>query len=72
MLRTPNIALFVVSGCLAMMGVLSASPIGLQIPGLSGGSAWYIFDAWFLLATGSVLPQGSAAEEMKIDKAMPR
>ena len=64
MLRAPNIALFVVSGCLAMMGVLSASPIALQIPGLAGGSAWYIFDAWFILAAGSVLPQGSAAEEI--------
>ena len=72
MLRTPNIALFAVSGCLAMMGVLSASPIGLQIRCFSGGSNGHIFDAWFLLATGSVLPQGSAAEEMKIDKAMRR
>jgi hypothetical protein len=50
MLRAPNIALFVVSGCLAM------------IPGLAGASAWYIFDAWFLLALGSVLPQRSAPE----------
>lgn len=60
MLRAPNIALFVMSGCLAMMGVLSASPIGLPIPGLAGASAWYIFDAWFLLAAGSVLPQAPA------------
>jgi hypothetical protein len=63
MLRAPNIALFVMSGCLAMMGVLSAFPIALPIPGLSGlngASAWYIFDAWFLLALGSVLPQRSA------------
>ena len=63
MLRAPNIALFVVSGCLAMMGVLSALPISLPIPGLAGASAWYIFDAWFLLALGSVLPQRSAPEE---------
>ncbi|MFZ0426085.1 MAG: hypothetical protein WAL80_24670 [Xanthobacteraceae bacterium] len=65
MLRAPNIALFVTSGCLAMMGVLSALPIGLPIPGiasLNGASAWYIFDAWFLLAIGSVLPERSAPE----------
>jgi hypothetical protein len=62
MLRAPNIALFVVSGCLAMIGVLSALPISLPIPGLAGASAWYIFDAWFLLALGSVLPQRSAPE----------
>jgi hypothetical protein len=63
MLRAPNIALFVMSGCLAMMGVLSALPISLPIPGLAGASAWYIFDAWFLLAVGSVLPPQSAPEE---------
>jgi len=63
MLRAPNIALFVVSGCLAMMGVLAASPIALPIPGLAGASAWYIFDAWFLLAVGSVVPQQLAPEE---------
>jgi hypothetical protein len=63
MLRAPNIALFVVSGCLAMIGVLSALPISLPIPGLAGASAWYIFDAWFLLALGSVLPQQPALEE---------
>ena len=63
MLRAPNIALFVVSGCLAMMGILSALPISLPIPGLAEASAWYIFDAWFLLAVGSILPQPSAREE---------
>jgi hypothetical protein len=63
MLRAPNVALFVVSGCLAMTGVLSALPISLPIPGLAGASAWYIFDAWFLLALGSVLPQQPALEE---------
>ena len=26
------------------------------IASLNGASAWYIFDAWFLLASGSVLP----------------
>ena len=56
MLRAPNIALFVISGCLAMLGILAALPISLPIPGLSGNSAWYIFMAWFLLAAGSVLP----------------
>jgi hypothetical protein len=63
MLRAPNIALFVMSGCLAMMGILSALPISLPIPGLSEASAWYIFDAWFLLAVGSILPQPVAQEE---------
>ncbi len=56
MLRAPNIALFVISGCLAMLGILAALPIGLPIPGLTGNSAWYIFAAWFLLAAGSALP----------------
>jgi hypothetical protein len=63
MLRAPNIALFVMSGCLAMMGILSALPISLPIPGLSDASEWYIFDAWFLLALGSILPQPPAQEE---------
>ena len=72
MLRAPNIALFVVSGCLAMLGVLSASPIALPIPGLAGASAWYIFDAWFLLAAGSVLRQEPAAEEIRQARALLR
>jgi hypothetical protein len=63
MLRAPNIALFVMSGCLAMMGILSALPIALPIPGLADASAWYIFDAWFLLAVGSILPRPVAQEE---------
>jgi hypothetical protein len=43
-LRAPNIALFVVAGCLAMVGVLSALPTELPIPGLSqANAAWYIF-----------------------------
>jgi hypothetical protein len=63
MLRAPNIALFVISSCLALMGILSALPISLPIPGLANASAWYVFDAWFLLALGSVLPQRSAREE---------
>jgi hypothetical protein len=46
-----------------MMGILSALPISLPIPGLADASAWYIFDAWFLLAVGSILPQPSAQEE---------
>jgi len=60
-LRAPNIALFVVAGCLAMVGVLSALPIELPIPGLSqANAAWYIFLGWFLLSAGSVLPQRSS------------
>jgi len=57
-LRAPNIALFVIAGCLAMIGVLSALPIELPIPGMTqGNAAWYIFLGWFLLAAGSVVPQ---------------
>jgi hypothetical protein len=58
-LRAPNIALFVIAGCLAMIGVLSALPISLPIPGLNpDNTALYIFLGWFLLAAGSVLPKG--------------
>jgi hypothetical protein len=60
-LRAPNIALFVIAFCLAMLGVLSALPISLPIPGMAGASAWYIFLAWFLLASGSVVPQTSGS-----------
>jgi hypothetical protein len=55
-LYAPNIALFVIAGCLAMLGVLAAMPIELPIPALEGNSSWYIFLAWFLLAAGSVVP----------------
>jgi hypothetical protein len=55
-LHAPNIALFVIAWCLAMLGVLAALPISLPIPGLSGNSAWYIFLAWFLLAAGNIVP----------------
>jgi hypothetical protein len=58
-LYAPNVALFVIAGCLAMLGVLAAVPIGLPIPALTGNSAWYIFLAWFLLAAGSVVPPAS-------------
>ena len=61
-LRAPNIALYVVAGCLAMIGVLSALPIELPIPGMSAdNAAWYIYLGWFLLAAGSAMPQKSAA-----------
>jgi hypothetical protein len=56
-LRAPNIALFVIAGCLAMLGVPAALPISLPIPGLTGNSAWYIFLGWFLLAVNVALPQ---------------
>ena len=65
MLRAPNIALFVIAGCLAMLGILAALPISLPIPGLNGNSAWYIFAAWFLLAAGSVVPPNSRAPEQQ-------
>ena len=56
-LRAPNVALFVIAGCLAMMGILAALPIGLPIPGIiQDNAAWYTFLGWFLLAAGSALP----------------
>ena len=55
-LYAPNVALFVIAGCLAMLGVLAALPIALPIPALTGNSSWYIFLAWFLLAAGSAIP----------------
>jgi len=63
-LHAPNLALFVISGCLAMIGVLASLPIDLPIPGLvPNNSAIYIFLGWFLLAAGSVLrAPGSEAE----------
>jgi len=54
-IHAPNIALFVVSGCLAMIGVLASLPIELPIPGIHDNAAWYIFLGWFLLAGGCVL-----------------
>ncbi len=62
MLRAPNIALFIIAGCLAMLGIMAAMPISLPIPGLTGNSAWYIFAGWFLLAAGSVARPGSEPE----------
>ncbi len=60
-LHAPNIALFVIAGCLAMMGVLASLPIGLPIPGLVADNvALYIFLGWFLLAAGTVLPPPTA------------
>jgi len=60
MLRAPNIAVFVIAGCLAMVGVLSALPIELPIPGLNQyNAAWYVFLGWFILAASAVLPQHS-------------
>ena len=58
-LYAPNIALFVVAACLAILGVLAAIPISLPIPALTENSAWYIFLAWFLLAAGSVVPHSN-------------
>jgi hypothetical protein len=64
MLRAPNLVVFVIAGCLAMLGVLASLPISLPIPGLTGNSAWYIFLAWFLLAAGSVVrPESNAKDQ---------
>ena len=63
MLRAPNIALFVIAGCVAMMGILATLPIGLPIPGIiQDNAAWYIFLGWFILSAGSVLPQYADAK----------
>jgi hypothetical protein len=62
MLRAPNIAVFVIAGCLAMVGVLSALPIELPLPGMNqNNAAWYIFLGWFILSAGAVLPERSDA-----------
>ena len=63
MLRAPNIALFVISACLAMLGILAAQPITLPIPGLTGNSSWYIFAAWFLLAAGGLVRLDAATQQ---------
>lgn len=63
-LHAPNVALFVIAGCLAFMGVLASLPIGLPIPGLiEDNAAWYIFLGWFLLAAGNTLPQRAKSAE---------
>ena len=63
-MRAPNIAVFVIAGCLAMIGVLSALPIELPIPGLNqNNAAWYIFLGWFILSASAVLPEHSSASE---------
>jgi hypothetical protein len=60
-LYAPNVALFVISGCLAFIGVMASLPIELPIPGIVlDNSALYIFLGWFLLAVGSVLPPRNA------------
>jgi hypothetical protein len=57
-LHAPNPALFVIAGCLALMGVLAVLPISLPIPFLAIDNApWYIFLGWFLLAVGTALPR---------------
>jgi hypothetical protein len=62
MLHAPNVVVFVISGCLAIMGVLAVLPISLPIPFLVIDNApWYIFLAWFLLAAATALP-GSRTE----------
>ena len=62
-LYAPNVALFVIAGCLAMIGVLASLPISLPISCLTANPAWYIFLAWFLLAAGSVVGSRSEADE---------
>ena len=60
-MRAPNVALFIIAGCLAVIGVLCALPIEMPLPGLNANNAaWYIFLGWFILAAGVVLPERSA------------
>ena len=60
-LHAPNVALFVISGCLAFVGVMASLPIELPIPGIVlENSALYIFLGWFLLSVGTVLPPRNA------------
>jgi len=60
-MRAPNVALFVVAGCLAVVGVLCALPIEMPLPGMNANNAaWYIFLGWFMLSAGIVLPRRSA------------
>jgi hypothetical protein len=62
-MRAPNVALFVVAGCLAVLGVLCALPIEMPLPGLNANNAaWYIFLGWFMLSAGVVLPPRPAAQ----------
>jgi hypothetical protein len=62
-MRAPNVALFVISGCLAVLGILCALPIEMPLPGLNANNAgWYIFLAWFMLAAGCVLPERSVEQ----------
>jgi len=69
-LRAPNIALFVIAFCLAMVGVLAAEPISVVMPGVS--PSWFIFLAWFVLSAGCVLPQTSGrARPAAAAKAQP-
>jgi hypothetical protein len=57
-LHAPNITVFIISGCLAVMGILAALPISLPIPFLVLDNApWYIFLGWFLLASAAALPR---------------
>ena len=59
-MRAPNVALFVVAGCLAVVGVLCALPIEMPLPGMNANNAaWYIFLGWFMLSAGVVLPKAS-------------
>ena len=59
-MRAPNVALFIIAGCLAVVGVLCALPIEMPLPGLNANNAaWYIFLGWFMLSAGVVLPPHS-------------
>jgi hypothetical protein len=71
-LYAPNIVLFVISGCLAFIGVMASLPIELPIPGIVlENSALYIFLGWFLLSVGTVLPPRDAAPAKPASPELP-
>jgi hypothetical protein len=71
-LYAPNIVVFVIAGCLAIMGILAVLPISLPIPFLAMDNApWYIFLAWFLLAAATALPRRPASSPDSESRSAP-
>jgi hypothetical protein len=78
-MRTPNVALFVITVVLAIIALLEHFAVPLAIPAMpslsipsieipnptSGYAFWVMFLAWLLLAIGSLLPKRSAAPKLR-------
>ena len=63
-LGQPMVARWPAVDAVAYSGVLAVLPISLPIPFLTLANApWYIFLAWFLLATGTALPRREGDSE---------